>query len=83
MLCKIDNLLFDVIFSAVLAWGEKLSNDASLDESINELCRLISDGLDVNGQLLAVKVSSVICDAPARAMVKYVKQFSAHYGCDR
>ena len=81
MLSKIDNLPFDVVFSAALAYGQKPSNTAFLDESIIELCSY--DGLDVNGQLLAVKVSSVICYAPARAMVKCVKQFSAYYGCDR
>ena len=83
VLSKIDNLPFNGIFSAALAYGEKPSNTAFWDESINELCRLINDGLDVNGQLLAVKVSSVLCDAPARAKVKCVKQFSAHYGCGR
>ena len=83
VLSKIDNLPFDVVFSAALVYGQKPSNTAFLDESINELCRLINDGLDVNGHLLAVKVSSVICYAPARAMVKCVKQFSAYYGCDR
>ena len=70
------------ILSCFILW-RKPSDTAILDESIDELRRLISDGLDVNGLLLAVEVSSLICDAPARAMVKCVKPFSAYYGWDR
>ena len=41
------------------------------------------DGFLVNGRKLKVQIHSVICDAPARAMVKCVKGHGGYSGCDK
>ena len=64
-----------MLYSHCFSYGKKPSNTAFWDKSINELCRLVNDGVDVNGQLLAVELSSLNCDAPAKAMVKCVTQY--------
>ena len=39
--------------------------------------------MKTQGLILPVNVRAVICDAPAKAFVKGIKQFNAYYGCDR
>ena len=33
--------------------------------------------------IFTISISSMICDAPARALIKIVKQFSGYHGCDK
>ena len=42
---------------------------------------MISAGIDYEDKVLACVLRMCVCDAPARAMVKSVKQFSGYYGC--
>ena len=49
-----------------------------LSDLVREIKELIQHGL--NGMQFNVK--HVICDAPARAMVKGTKQYNGQYGCD-
>ena len=44
---------------------------------------LIHTGVQIGEHLLTVGVHSIICDAPARAMVKGITQFNGFYGCDQ
>ena len=44
---------------------------------------LLSHGLAVEDKHYSVVLKGIICDAPAKAMVKCIKQFSGYYGCDR
>ncbi|KAL0194562.1 hypothetical protein M9458_008134, partial [Cirrhinus mrigala] len=52
-------------------------------ETIQELAELMQQGLIWKGKHLNIKLRCITCDAPAKAMVKCVKQFSGYYGCDR
>ena len=49
----------------------------------NEVNHLTTDGFEHKGMRYTVKVSSVICDTPARAFVKKVKSHTGYYGCDK
>ena len=44
---------------------------------------LIRDGVQLSGQHFQVVMNKIICDAPARAMLKGTKQFSGYNSCDR
>lgn len=50
---------------------------------INELKELITNGITVNNVRYNLKLSAVICDAPARAFVKEIKGHSSREGCER
>lgn len=49
------------------------------EEAINDIQELFENGLDGK----KVKIRCVVRDAPARAMVKKIKQYSGYYGCDK
>ena len=54
-----------------------------LTENVTELKDVLESGLEVDGRVMGVKVRCVVCDAPARALVKDIKNYNAYYGCER
>jgi hypothetical protein len=58
-------------------------NDVLLQESVHEIDTLLQQGFNYHGRLISVNLKCIVCDAPAKAMVKGVKLFSGYYGCDR
>lgn len=68
---------------ALTVGTSKPSNLEFLNETIIELNNLINNGININEEHFEVKLLCVICDAPAKAFVKCVKQFSGYYGCDK
>jgi hypothetical protein len=85
ILCKVkDSSANDLVFTAALAIGDKPKDTHFLDKAIDELGSLLVDGVQLsNGITATITLSSVLCDAPAKALVKAVKTFSGYYGCDR
>ena len=67
--------------------GEKKPNNIShyLEEFVNEMKTLEEEGLFIAqiNKRLKLSLSSVICDAPARAFIKQVKYHSGYHGCDK
>ncbi|XP_071810762.1 uncharacterized protein [Apostichopus japonicus] len=54
-----------------------------LDEFVAEAKKLQSDGFMYNEQHLTIKISAIVCDTPARALIKNIKGHSGYYGCDK
>lgn len=73
------------VFPIGIFYGESKPNsiDAYLEEFLEEYERLNRDGFEVNDVRVTIGIHSVICDAPARAMVKCVKGHSGYSGCDK
>lgn len=46
------------------------------------MCSL-SSGFNINGKRVFMKVTSVICDAPARAFIKAIKMHTGYSGCGK
>ena len=66
-------------FVAALYSGNNKPQDKDfLIDFVRELQLLCINGIDSK----PVKIRNVICDAPARCMVKGIKQFNARHGCD-
>ena len=63
---------------ALFCGVQKPQDNEFLKDTINELDQLLDTGVDGK----CVEVKSIICDAPARAMVKGTVQFNGRYGCD-
>ena len=72
------------VFPVALTFGQsKPTNLDFLSDTIQDLNHLIQHGLQCTDRNVPVKLRAVFCDAPAKAMVKAVKQFSGYYGCDK
>lgn len=54
-----------------------------MKDFISEMKDLQQNGFTVNGKLYSVKLTAVICDAPARAFVKCIKGHSGYNSCER
>ena len=54
-----------------------------LQDFVAEITELQKNGISVNGKFYAVRLSAVICDAPARAFLKCIKGHCGYNGCER
>lgn len=43
----------------------------------------MQNGLNINDKHTDINLRCVVCDVPAKAMVKGIKLYSGYYGCDR
>ncbi len=72
------------VFPVALCLGSSKPKDLHfLDDTVDALAELLEEGLDCDGRHINIELRCIVCDAPARAMVKNVKLYSGYYGCDR
>ena len=84
ILCCITNITSTPVFPvSVCVGGSKPANLDFMQDAIRDLNNAMQEGIAFNGKQLPVSVSCIICDAPARAMVKCSKLYSGYYGCDK
>ena len=84
VLCCVMNLIRWVVFPVALFCGKgKPDIVGLLEDFVEEAVSLGHQGIMYSGKMLKVVVRCVVCDAPARAMVKGVALFSGFYGCDQ
>jgi hypothetical protein len=84
ILCYAMNVKPQQVFVVALYGGKSKPSDLTfIQDTVNELNSLISDGILIEGRRLTCMLKMCVCDAPARAMVKAIKQFSGYYGCDK
>jgi len=48
---------------------------------INDVLDVLSNGLVVNGTLISLQISNIVCDTPAKSFLLNVKNFNAYFGC--
>jgi hypothetical protein len=68
---------------ALFCGKQKPLNLEFLLEFVEELKRLMSNGIEISDARCAVTVHSIVCDTPAKNMVKGTVQFNGYFGCDR
>ncbi|KAI3379844.1 hypothetical protein SNEBB_010528, partial [Seison nebaliae] len=90
ILCSIDNLLPVVVFPVAACYGvSKPTNLDFMHDFINELKRLMEVGIKYSisdntpHKTLRLMLNCIVCDAPAKAMIKNIKYCTGYYGCDR
>ena len=84
ILCTIANVSPNKPFPvAFFSSTQKPSNLEFLQDLIEELKNLLEVGILIGESVKRVKIHSIICDAPAKALVKGIVQFNGKYGCDK
>ena len=72
------------VFPVALTFGETKPNNLDfLQDTINELNDLLKNDLNFDEKLFQIELKGIVCDAPAKAMIKNIKQYSGYYGCDQ
>ena len=72
------------VFPVALTCGK--SKPCSLDflsDTIRDLNHILQHGILYKESTIHVTLKCIVCDAPARAMIKATKQYSGYYGCER
>jgi hypothetical protein len=54
-----------------------------LNALIEEINKLVAHGIVYADEQFDILISSIICDSPAKAFIKNVKQYSSYSGCDK
>lgn len=84
VLCCVANVTPSQVFPVALYGGKaKPANMEFLSEAVHELGQLLNDGIIADGRHFRCVLKLIICDAPARCMVKCSKQYSGYFRCDK
>jgi hypothetical protein len=84
ILCAVVNVQPVKVFPFALACGQtEPCNLDFLDDTVCDLSNLLKTGVTFGNRLLKLQLRCIVCDAPARAMVKAVKLYSGYEGCDK
>lgn len=84
ILALVKNFKFEpFVVGSFLGEGKPDSLSDYMDDFLKELLELLRGGININKSLIKVQVHSFVCDAPARAYLKSVKQHSGYASCDR
>ena len=84
VLCGIMNVEPMAIFPVALTYGSSKPTDLLfLEDIVDDLNHLLEHGLNVEGKVIPVVLRCIVCDAPARALIKGTKLYSGYYGCDK
>jgi hypothetical protein len=84
VLCYITNVKPHRVFVVAVFGGKSKPCDLEfLEEVVQELNKLLIEGVTINGFVLQCVIKYCVCDAPAKSMVKCTKLYSGYYGCDK
>lgn len=84
ILCAVVNVKPAQVFPVALLCGSSKPIDLTfLNDTVNDLSNLLKVGLTVDKQKFAIRLRCIVCDAPAKALVKSVKLYSGYSGCDK
>ena len=84
ILGRVSEPFFSDPFVIALYFGEHKPKSLDfLQELIDEYNLLKTSGICYKGHTLFVKLSALVCDAPAQAFVKNVKGHTGYSGCER
>jgi len=84
VLCRAVNVRSAPVFPISIGVGRSKPCDLTfLQNCVDDIQIILANGIVVAGKQFPVILKAIICDAPARAMVKCIKQYSGYYGCDK
>ena len=72
------------MFPVAITYGNtKPTNLDFMQEVVADLQNLLTHGLQCGYRVITVALSGIVCDAPARTIIKSVKQYSGYHSCDK
>ena len=84
VLCSIANVSPPVVFPLTLTCGtSKPTSLEFLEHFVKEVGKSVATGVEIDGAKKEVQLQFVVCDSPARSMVKGTKLCSGYNGCDK
>ena len=85
ILGRVENAVFSNVFIIGVFFGESKPSSCPnfLREFIDEYAEIQRAGFQLHGYNVTLAITTVICDAQARAFVKCVKQYNHTFGCDK
>ena len=84
VLCAVQNVYPPKVFPLALASGEGKPSDLDfLTDVVTDLKKLLIAGLQIDNRTVKIRLRCIVCDAPARSMVRAVKLYSGYEGCDK
>ncbi|CAC5413101.1 unnamed protein product [Mytilus coruscus] len=84
VLCSISNIKRSHVFQISFSVGtHKPSNLDFFNDVVTDLGELFTSGIVFDGKHFQISISCIICDAPAKALVKNTKLYCGYYGCDK
>ncbi|XP_041926913.1 uncharacterized protein LOC121690429 isoform X2 [Alosa sapidissima] len=82
ILCNFDNFVPFIV--AIYCGGSKPNSvEDYLSDFLQELQQLQEDGVVHGGEAISLSVKAFICDAPARAFLKCIKNHNSYHSCER
>lgn len=69
------------VIGIYFGYEKPYSADEFLEDFINEMLSIGADGIHINYSILKLKIRAIICDMPAKAFVKLIKNHNAYYSC--
>ena len=82
---SISEPLLDIVKPVGIYHGPNKPKDSSvlMKSTVEELVKLINEGLVVKNKKYEVILDALVCDAPARAYILKVKQHTGYWSCHR
>lgn len=72
------------VFSVALCYGRTKPSDLEIfKDTVAELGQILHDGIVLNDRQFKIALKCIVCDAPARALIKATKLCSGYFGCDK
>ena len=71
------------VIGAYHGYKKPFCADTFLDQFVEEIVELKSNGILHNNLKIAVDIRAIVCDAPAKSMILGVKGHSGYYGCTK
>ncbi len=72
-----------VFVIALTCGGTKPKNLDYLTDTVEALNVLLEHGFQFRGRTLYIHIRCIVCDAPAKALIKNTMPYNGYYGCDK
>ena len=67
---------------AIFCGNSKPNFNDFFSDFVSEINEVLINGITLNEKYYRIKIKGFLCDAPAKAAVKFIKPFNAYDGCD-